>query len=74
MPISPDVMQVFLILSVLGMALFAYLYLRRRELTFLEYLRWGLIIVLLPLVGPFLMILALPGKARKSHSHLNKFR
>jgi hypothetical protein len=73
MPLTPGVMQVFLILSALGMALLAGLYLRRRKLTFSEYLRWGLIIVLLPLVGPFLVILSRPGKACKSHSHLNKY-
>lgn len=65
MPTSPDLMRAILIAAILGMALLAALYLRRREMAIAEYLFWGLIIILLPLLGPFLVILARPGKSGK---------
>jgi len=62
---SPDVIRILLAIGVLGMAILAVLYLRRRELTIMEYLGWGLLIVLLPLLGPFLVIFYQPGKPVK---------
>ena len=62
---SPDVMRALLAIGILGMAVLAALYLRRRELTITEYVGWGLLIVLLPLLGPFLVILYQPGKPVK---------
>ena len=64
MPISPDVMRGLLVLCLLGMMLLAALYLRGRRLSFVAYLRWGLLILLVPLLGPFLVILARPGYRR----------
>jgi len=62
---SPDVIRALLVLGVLGMAVLAALYLRNRELTIAEYIGWGLLIVLLPLLGPFLVILSRPGRPGK---------
>ena len=62
---SPDVIRILLAIGVLGMAILAVLYLRRRELTIMEYLGWGLLIVLLSLLGPFLVIFYQPGKPVK---------
>jgi len=50
------------LVGALGMALLAAFYLRRRELTIAEYIGWGLLALLLPLLGPFLVILYQPGK------------
>lgn len=60
--LSPDVMRALLAIGVLCMAILALLYLRRRELTVTEYIGWGLLIVLLPLLGPFLVITYQPGR------------
>lgn len=65
MPLSPDVLRSLLFISIIGMALLAALFLRRRELSFSDYLGWGLLILLVPLLGPFLVILLRPGKRRK---------
>ena len=55
----------------LGMILFFYLlasfllaifYLRDRNLSFGEYSLWGLFALLLPVLGPFIVILLRPGK------------
>jgi hypothetical protein len=62
---SPDVIRLLLAIGILCMAVLAILYLRRRELTITEYIGWGLLIVLLPLLGPFLVIFYQPGKPVK---------
>ncbi len=67
MPVSPETMRLLLVASLLGMVLIAVLSLRRRELTAEEYFWWGLLIVLLPFLGPFLAILLKPGVPRRSH-------
>lgn len=62
MPISPDVMRACLMICLLGLALLAAFYLRGRSLSFSAYLGWGMLILLIPLIGPFLVLLAAPGK------------
>ena len=65
MLISPQVMRLFILLCSLCMAVLAAFYLRGRELSFGAYLRWGMLLVLVPLLGPFLVILAHPGNRRR---------
>lgn len=65
MPISPDIMRILLYLCLLGMALLAAFYLRGRSLSRLEYLKWGLLLLLVPLLGPFLVIISTPGKPQR---------
>ena len=65
MLISPDVMRALLFASLLGMALLAGFFLRQRRMSLQGYLRCGLLIALIPLIGPFLVILARPGDARR---------
>lgn len=67
MPISPAVMRFLLLLCLLGMAWLGIFYLRRREMSLGEYLAWGMLAVLLPLVGPFLVILSRPGRLRRAY-------
>jgi hypothetical protein len=62
MLLSPDIMRFLLLVCLLGMALLAAFYLRERSLSLSEYLRWGLLIVLVPFLGPFLVILMQPGE------------
>jgi hypothetical protein len=66
MLLSAFTMRVLLALCLLGMALIAAFYLRRRELSLSAYLGWGLLIILVPLLGPFLVIYFQPGRARQS--------
>ncbi len=47
----------------LAMALLAIFYLRKRQLPLLGYVFWGLV-ALVPLIGPFLVILSRPGEAK----------
>jgi hypothetical protein len=55
-------MRLILLLILFGMQLQAAFYLRQRSLSFFAYLGWGLLAVLLPPVGPFLVILSQPGE------------
>ena len=57
-------MQLLLLICLLGMELLGVFCLRRRQLSVWGYLGWGLLTVLLPLLGPFLVILFRPGKRR----------
>jgi hypothetical protein len=61
MALSPDLMRVLLTICLLGMALLASFFLRQRKLTVVETLAWGMLILLVPLLGPFLVILLRPG-------------
>ncbi|OGO69963.1 MAG: hypothetical protein A2Z49_03075 [Chloroflexi bacterium RBG_19FT_COMBO_56_12] len=66
MILSPVFLRVCLVLCLVGMALIAALYLRRRVLTWWEYLAWGLFMLLFPIAGPFLTILCQPGTPRST--------
>lgn len=59
--LSPESMRVLLIISMLGVALIAALYLRRRRLPLTGYLWWGALLLFLPILGPLLVIAAAPG-------------
>jgi hypothetical protein len=61
-PISAHTMRLILLFVLLGMELLAAFFLRQRRMPLLTYLGWGLLVVLLPAVGPFLVILSKPGK------------
>ncbi|HSF81137.1 MAG TPA: hypothetical protein VLA49_07880 [Anaerolineales bacterium] len=62
MGITADIMRLLLVGCLLGMAFLAAAYLRRRALTMPEYFGWGLLILLVPLFGPFLVIYLRPGR------------
>ncbi len=63
--ITPEVMRTLLALCILGMVLLAAFYLRRRDLSLYEYISWGMLILFVPLLGPFLVILSRPGAQAK---------
>lgn len=72
MPISPDLMRTFLAVCLVCMAVLAVFYLRRRNLSYPFYLGLGLFILLVPLLGPFLVILARPGDPYTPTMHANQ--
>jgi hypothetical protein len=65
---SPDIIRVLLITCSLGMATVALLYLRQRRLPPFGYACWGLVALLIPFIGPFLVILSHPGEKRLVNS------
>ncbi len=56
------VLRTLLLLDIIAMALLSFFYLRGRDLSWHAYLSYGLIALLVPLLGPFLVILTRPGK------------
>jgi len=58
-------MQSLLVAGIICMALFAISFLRRRRLSLHEYLAWGLLAILLPAAGPFIIIWFRPGKSNR---------
>ena len=64
MPLSPDTMRLLLIGCMLSMTVLAAFYLRQRELSPMAYTAWGLFALILPVIGPFLVIWLRPGENR----------
>ena len=64
MLISPDLMRSLLLLCMLALVLLAAFYLRRRNLHLLSYMFWGLVAILVPIIGPFFVIWIQPGSKR----------
>jgi hypothetical protein len=65
MLLSPDAMRALILICLLAMAALAAIYLSRRSLSVAAYIAWGLLIVCVPLLGPFLVILTHPGVHRE---------
>jgi hypothetical protein len=57
-------LRVMLAVFLVAMFVLAMLYLSRRPLTPVQMAAWGLFALLVPALGPFLVILARPGKSR----------
>ena len=66
MNVTAETMRALLVDCMAGMALLAAFYLRRREMSTGAYVAWGLLALLVPLLGPFLVILNHPGHLRPS--------
>jgi len=61
-------LQILLVAGCLAMALLSIFYLRSRKLPLLGYILWGLLALLVPLLGPFLVIACKPGIPRADAS------
>lgn len=70
--ISPaaHLLRILLVSCALGMLFLAAFFLRSRKLSTLAYLGWGVVAILLPVLGPFLVIWKSPGKKRGPCSDL----
>jgi hypothetical protein len=63
--ITPEFMLNCVFACILAMAVLAVDFLRRRKLTTWEYLLWGLLVLMLPVLGPYLAISTRPGEFRR---------
>ncbi len=59
-----DVLRIMLVVCVAGMFALAMVYLAQRKLAWHQYLGWGLVALIFPLLGPFLVIANRPGVRR----------
>ncbi|MBM3143970.1 MAG: hypothetical protein FJ010_03160 [Chloroflexi bacterium] len=64
MPLSADIMRLLLIGCMASLTILAAIYLRRRALSPISYTAWGLFALILPIIGPFLVIWLRPGGSR----------
>jgi len=62
--LAPETMRVLLGITVIGMALIAARFLYRRKLNLTGYLWWGALLILVPILGPILVIAAAPGASK----------
>jgi hypothetical protein len=62
---APELLRALLILTILAMAALALYFLSRRRLTAYEFAAWGLLAILVPLLGPFLVIYLRPGEKER---------
>lgn len=58
---NAETLRLLLAGFLVAMYVLAMLYLRRQPLTFSQYTLWGLFALLVPALGPFLVILLQPG-------------
>ena len=61
---AADILRLLLVVFSFAMLFLSFFYLSRRKLTFWYYLGWGLVAVLIPILGPFLVIASRPGKSQ----------
>jgi hypothetical protein len=59
-------LHLLLVLFLLAMTLLSVAYLRRRQMSFSAFTMWGLLAVLVPAFGPFLVIVLQPGRSALS--------
>ncbi|MBN2386368.1 MAG: hypothetical protein JXB85_05060 [Anaerolineales bacterium] len=71
---AADTVRFLLFVFLLAMYVLAILYLRRRPLPLLHFLAWGLFALLIPLLGPFVVILCRPGGPGRGHRVHGSFR
>ena len=62
MQLTPDLMRSLLLVCMLTMAILAVFCLRQRKLAHPAYFFWGLVAILIPIIGPFIVIWIKPGK------------
>ena len=60
-----EVIHLVLLADILVMAFLAVFYLRQRKLSWLALFTWGLVALVVPVLGPFLVIAARPGRWNK---------
>jgi hypothetical protein len=62
MPTTSEILTFMVFACQFGMMILAVFYLRRRRMSGISYLLWGLLAISLPIIGPYLVIAARPGE------------
>lgn len=60
--ITADVVRVMLFVEVVVTALLALVYLWQRQMSRMAFFCWGMLALLVPVLGPFMVIASRPGK------------
>jgi hypothetical protein len=59
---TASVIRTILVIDIIAMALFALVYLRQRRMNATAYWCWGILALIIPVLGPFLVIANRPGE------------
>ena len=59
---NDGVIRTILLVDIVAMALLSLIYLRQRRMDWVSYCFWGLLAVLVPVLGPFMVIANRPGE------------
>ena len=62
--VTRDLLRLVLLVMGSGMLLLSELYLLRRLMDWFDYFAWGILAIVLPVLGPFLVIACRPGEPR----------
>lgn len=71
---TTGVIRTFLLVDIIAMSLLALIYLRQRRMSFGSYFGWGILALLIPVLGPFLVISNRPGQWDPEFSLASDFR
>jgi hypothetical protein len=63
MILTRQTMLILMLVCLVAMVLLAVFFLRSRRMSLRSYIAWGILALLLPFLGPFLVILSHPGKS-----------
>jgi hypothetical protein len=67
MLLTREIMRILILVCLVGMVLLAVFYLRTRRMSLRSYVSWGLLALLVPFLGPFLVILSHPGESLRRY-------
>lgn len=70
---TSEIIRTILLVDIVVMALLALIYLRQRRMNWTEYCGWGLLALLVPVLGPFLVISKRPGEWDPDFSVMDDF-
>jgi hypothetical protein len=59
---TAGVVRTILLVDIVAMALFSLFYLRQRRMSWPSFCCWGLLAIIIPVLGPFLVITNRPGE------------
>jgi hypothetical protein len=65
---TADVIRTMLIVDMVALVLLALIYIRQRKMSIVEYCCWSLLAIILPVIGPFIVIANRPGQWEASYS------
>ncbi len=70
---TEGVIRIILLVDIVAMALLSLFYLRQRRMNWVSFCGWGLVALLVPVLGPFIVIANRPGEWNPSFSLTGDF-
>ena len=71
---TADVVRTLLIVDMVGLALLALGYLWQRRMSRMQILGWSIVAIVVPVMGPFMVIASRPGEWDPDFSYSDRFK